>query len=117
MNIPPFKNDNDEAEYWQLFDRYKTRYLDCLEDVKEAMFPGHPYTHLNARSIDCIRHIADEIIYAATDDFERAYPEYKGDDTGFYVKPGSLKDSMKEALMDFWHGEKDNDGGADDDNS
>jgi len=117
MNIPPFKNDNDEAEYWQLFDRYKTRYLDCLEDVKETMFPGYSYTQLSGPLVDCIRHVADEIIYAATDDFERAHPEYKGDDTGFYVKPGSLKDSMKEALMDFWHGEKDNDGGADDDNS
>jgi len=108
MNIPPFKTDSDEAEYWQLFDLYKTRYFDCMEDIREAMFPGYSYTQLSGSLIDCIRHVADEIIYAATDDFERAHPEYKGDDTALYVRPGSLKDSMKEALKE-WHGGKSDD--------
>jgi hypothetical protein len=117
MNIPAFKNDGHEAEYWHIFDHYKSRYLDCLQDVKEAMFPGYSYTQLSGPLVDCIRHVADEIIYAATDDFERAHPEYKGDDAGFYVRPGSLKDSMQEALKDFWHGDINDNGGKNNDNS
>jgi hypothetical protein len=109
MNIPAFKNDGHEAEYWHIFDHYKSRYLDCLQDVKEAMFPGYAYNQLSGPCIDNIRQITDEIIYAATQDFERAHSEYKDEGVGFYVREGSLKDSMKEALKDFWHGDMNND--------
>ena len=107
MSIPNFKSVQDCNEFIELFDdRWQVKF-ECLNRVKDDMFPGYGWQSLPPSSIETINDIVQSLLYDVEWTFKDKHPEYKTDDDELFIPRRSFKEDVEEALLaanqKFWN--------------
>ena len=100
MTIPNFKSVEDWADYEEIFINRWDAKKALLERVKDDLFPGLLWRHLNATTLEVINDIVQTMLYDTDYDFEKLHPDYKKDEDDLFVPRKTLKDLVREAVID-----------------
>ena len=105
MTIPNFKSIDDYQEFIDLFnDRWEVKF-ECLNRVKDDMFPGYKWVSLPSSSIETINDITQSLLYDVEWTFKDKHPEYKNDEDEIFIPRRSFKEDVTEALKEAINGE------------
>jgi len=100
MTIPNFKSVEDWQDYEKIFkNRWDAKKI-LLERVKNDMFPGYSWEHLQPKTIEVINDIVQTLLYDTDYDFEKQYPDYKKDEDDFFIPRTSLKQMITETVKE-----------------
>ena len=98
MTIPNFKSIDDYQEFINLFDdRWQVKF-ECLNHVKNDMYPGHKWIALPPASLETINDITQSLRYDVEYTFKEKHPDYKTEDDDIFIPRESFKETVKKAI-------------------
>lgn len=105
MTIPNFKSVEDWQDYEEIFINRWDAKKALLERVKDDLFPGCSWKHLNPQVVRVINDIVQTMLYDTDYDFEKQYPDYKKDDD-LFVPGSSLREMIAETVKESLNQDK-----------
>lgn len=100
MTIPNFKSVEDWQNYEEIFkDRWDAKKA-LLECVRNDLFPGCSWRHLQPKTVEVINDIVQTMLYDTDYDFEKQYPDYKKDEDDIFMPRSSIKEIINEAIKE-----------------
>ena len=100
MSIPNFKSVQDCNEFIDLFDdRWQVKF-ECLNRVKDDMYPGYEWKSLPPSTLETINDIVQSLLYDVEWTFKDRHPEYKNEDDEMFIPRRTFKEDVTEALKD-----------------
>ena len=107
MSIPNFKSIDDYKEFVNLFDdRWQVKF-ECLNRVKDDMFPGYTWENIQGKTLETINDIVQSLLYDVEYTFKASHPDYKDEDDEMFIPRRTFKEDVTEALLEanqkFWN--------------
>ena len=105
MTIPNFKSVQDCNEFIDLFDdRWQVKF-ECLNRVKDDMYPGYKWQSLPPHSVETINDIVQSLLYDTEFEFEEKHPDYKRDLDELFIPRRTFKEDVAEAMKEAMNNE------------
>jgi hypothetical protein len=102
-DIPDFKTLEDETLFYDIYDEKLVQYKFMLDKVRELLFDGKgsgSYMNVPGSMLDVMHRICRDIIYEATQRFEKERPEYKDAYDGMFIHRNDLQETVKIAVSE-----------------
>jgi hypothetical protein len=102
MDLPDFKNGDDEILYYEIFEENLTAYKFMLDKVKEELYgkgTGN-YSNLPGSCFEVVNDITRSLMYQTSTQFKYSKPEYKDQLDEVFIPHRDLKTAIKEALQE-----------------